>query len=81
MSFFHPGMRELQDRFEGRAVPDRLADNRMRTAFSDTDRQFIESSSFFFLSTATDESVDCSFINVWANWKTGDWVTSSSWSK
>ena len=61
MSFFHPGMRELQDRFEGRAVPDRLADNRMRTAFSDTDRQFIESSSFFFLSTATDESVDCSF--------------------
>jgi predicted pyridoxine 5'-phosphate oxidase superfamily flavin-nucleotide-binding protein len=61
MSFFHPGMRELQDRFEGRAVPDRLADNRMRTAFSDTDRQFIASSSFFFLSTATDESVDCSF--------------------
>ena len=61
MSFFHPGMRELQDRFEGRAVPDRLADNRMRTAFSDTDREFIETSSFFFLSTATLESVDCSF--------------------
>ena len=61
MSFFHPGMRELQDRFEGRAVPDRLADNRMRTAFSDTDREFIETSSFFFLSTATPESVDCSF--------------------
>ena len=61
MSFFNPGMRELQDRFEGRAVPDRLADNRMRTAFSDTDREFIETSSFFFLSTATPESVDCSF--------------------
>ena len=61
MSFFHSGMRELQDRFEGRAVPDRLADNRMRTAFSDTDREFIETSSFFFLSTATPESVDCSF--------------------
>lgn len=61
MSFFHPGMRELQDRFEGRAVPDRLANNRMRTAFSDTDREFIETSSFFFLSTATLESVDCSF--------------------
>ena len=61
MSFFHPGMRELQDRFEGRAVPDRLADNRMRTAFSDTDREFIETSSFFFLSTAPPESVDCSF--------------------
>lgn len=61
MSFYHPGMRELQDRFEGRAVPDRLAGNRMRTAFSDNDRAFIESSSFFFLSTATAESVDCSF--------------------
>lgn len=61
MNFFHPGMRELQDRFEGRAVPDRLAENRMRTAFSDTDRAFIETSSFFFLSTATAESVDCSF--------------------
>ncbi len=61
MSFYHPGMRELQDRFEGRAVPDRLADNRMRTAFSDNDRKFIETSSFFFLSTATAESVDCSF--------------------
>jgi predicted pyridoxine 5'-phosphate oxidase superfamily flavin-nucleotide-binding protein len=61
MSFFHSGMRELQDRFEGRAVPDRLADNRMRTAFSDTDREFIQTSSFFFLSTATPESVDCSF--------------------
>ena len=61
MSFFPSGMRELQDRFEGRAVPDRLADNRMRTAFSDTDREFIETSSFFFLSTATPESVDCSF--------------------
>lgn len=61
MSFYHSGMRELQDRFEGRAVPDRLADNRMRTVFSDNDREFIETSSFFFLSTATAESVDCSF--------------------
>ena len=61
MSFYRPGMRELQDRFEGRAVPDRLADNRMRTSFSENDREFIETSSFFFLSTATAESVDCSF--------------------
>ncbi len=33
----------------------------MRAAFSETDREFIETSSFFFLSTATPESVDCSF--------------------
>ncbi len=61
MSFFHPGMRELQDRYEGRAVPDRLADNRMRTAFSDTDRAFIEAAPFFFLATSTAENTDCSF--------------------
>lgn len=61
MSFYHPGMRELQDRYEGRAVPDRLADNRMRTAFSDTDREFIETAAFFFLATSTPDNTDCSF--------------------
>ncbi|NKB56506.1 MAG: pyridoxamine 5'-phosphate oxidase family protein [Alphaproteobacteria bacterium] len=61
MAFYHPGMRELQDRYEGRAVPDRLAESRMRTSFNETDRMFIESSPFFFLATATPESSDCSF--------------------
>ena len=61
MPFFHEGMRELQDRYEGRAAPDRLAENRMRTRFDALDREVIESSPFFFLSTATPESVDCSF--------------------
>ena len=61
MEFYHSGMRELQDRYEGRTVPDRLADNRRRTAFNDEDREFIATSPFFFLSTATPESVDCSF--------------------
>jgi predicted pyridoxine 5'-phosphate oxidase superfamily flavin-nucleotide-binding protein len=61
MDFYHEGMRELQDRYEGRAVPDRLATNRMRTKFTEIDREFIETSPFFFLATATPESVDCSF--------------------
>lgn len=61
MAFFHPGMRELQDRYEGRAVPDRLAAKRMRTSFSETDKTFIESSPFFFLATSSSESTDCSF--------------------
>ena len=61
MDFYHHGMRELQDRYEGRLVADRLAANRMRTTFNQADREFIESSRFFFLSTATSESVDCSF--------------------
>jgi uncharacterized protein len=61
MEFYHDGMRELQDRYEGRAVADRLAANRMRAQFNDADREFIESSPFFFLATSTPQSVDCSF--------------------
>jgi predicted pyridoxine 5'-phosphate oxidase superfamily flavin-nucleotide-binding protein len=61
MDFYHSGMRQLQDRYEGRSVADRLAGNRMRTTFNDEDRRCIESSAFFFLATATPESVDCSF--------------------
>jgi predicted pyridoxine 5'-phosphate oxidase superfamily flavin-nucleotide-binding protein len=61
MVFYHDGMRAMQDRYEGRAIPDRLADNRMRTKFNDEDRECIETSAFFFLATATLESVDCSF--------------------
>jgi predicted pyridoxine 5'-phosphate oxidase superfamily flavin-nucleotide-binding protein len=61
MDFYHDGMRELQDRYEGRTVADRLATNRMRTQFNAADREFIESSPFFFLATSTPQSVDCSF--------------------
>ncbi len=60
MAYYHEGMRELQDRYEGRLVPDRLEKNRMRTEFNDQDREQIETSSFFFLATSSEESVDCS---------------------
>lgn len=59
--FYHAGMRDLQDRFEGREVPDRLAEHRMRAKFNNEDRACITTSHFFFLSTATDENVDCSY--------------------
>jgi predicted pyridoxine 5'-phosphate oxidase superfamily flavin-nucleotide-binding protein len=61
MNFFHEGMRELQDRYEGRAVADRLEEHRMHTRFTDNDRRMIEAAPFFFLATATQDSVDCSF--------------------
>ncbi len=61
MVYYHDGMRALQDRYEGRTVADRLKANRMRKAFNEVDREFIENSEFFFLSTASEESVDCSF--------------------
>ena len=61
MAYYHDGMRKLQDRYEGRAVPDRLAKHRMRRAFNDADRDLIETAPFFFLATASEESVDSSF--------------------
>lgn len=61
MTFYHDGMRALQDRYEGRAVADRLEQHRMHTEFTDDDRQMIEAAPFFFLATAAGDSVDCSF--------------------
>lgn len=61
MVFYHDGMRALQDRYEGRVVADRLEERLTRHSFSDADRALIESVPFFFLATATEDSVDCSF--------------------
>jgi hypothetical protein len=38
MSMYHEGQRELQDRYRGRAVADRLEEHRMHRTFTDTDR-------------------------------------------
>ena len=61
MDFYHAGMRELQDRYRGRAVADRLEQHRMHTEFTEADRELIETAPFFFLATASEDSVDCSF--------------------
>jgi len=61
MGFYHDGMRELQDRYEGRAVADRLEQHLMRSSFTEEDKAFIESCPFFFLATATAGHTDCSF--------------------
>ena len=61
MDFYDDEMRALQDRYEGRAVADRLEQHRMHTRFSEDDRRIIESAPFFFLATAGRHSVDCSF--------------------
>jgi predicted pyridoxine 5'-phosphate oxidase superfamily flavin-nucleotide-binding protein len=49
---YHAGMRELQDRFDTRALADRLDERLGRRAFSAEDRVFIESRNLFFLATA-----------------------------
>ena len=45
-------MRSLQDRFDTRRLADRLDEKLGRTAFTDEDREFIESRRLFFLATA-----------------------------
>jgi hypothetical protein len=59
---YHEGMRSLQDRFDTRRLADRLDEKLGRTAFTDEDREFIESRRLFFLATADAEGrPDCSY--------------------
>lgn len=49
---YHRGSRRLQDEFESRAIADRLEQVTTRSAFTASDKSFIESVMFFFLATA-----------------------------
>src|SRR4051812_22923030 len=60
-SLFHVGNRALQDRFDGRRVADALEARRRVTAFLPEHVAFIEAAPFFFLATAAEGAVDCSF--------------------
>ncbi|HEX2255721.1 MAG TPA: pyridoxamine 5'-phosphate oxidase family protein [Afifellaceae bacterium] len=59
---YHEGNRRLQDAFGSRRLADREEEKIARTAFTDSDKEFIESARFFFLATADAEGrPDCSF--------------------
>ena len=59
---YHDGNRRLQDQFDSRRISDRLEEKLTRTAFTADDRAFIESTIYFFLSTADAQGrPDCSF--------------------
>lgn len=58
--FYHDGMRDLQDRFDGRRVADLLAEHRRRYDFWDADRELIESAPFLFIATSYGDYTDCS---------------------
>ena len=59
---YHEGNRELQARFGSVALADRLLEHTHRTAFTASDKAFIESLPFFFLATAdAGGRPDCSF--------------------
>ncbi|MCZ6532752.1 MAG: pyridoxamine 5'-phosphate oxidase family protein [SAR324 cluster bacterium] len=57
---YHDGHRNLQDRYRGRKVADRLEQHRRHGAFTEEDKTLIESVPFFFLATAHGNAVDCS---------------------
>jgi predicted pyridoxine 5'-phosphate oxidase superfamily flavin-nucleotide-binding protein len=59
---YHEGNRRLQDRFQSRKIADRLEEVTTRAQFTDGDKEFIESTRYFFLATADGEGrPDCSF--------------------
>src|SRR5687768_13835852 len=61
-SFYHDGMRRLQDARETRPLADRLEHVTVRTTFNDEDRAFIQRSPMFFVATADDSGQpDCSY--------------------
>ena len=58
--FYHDGMRDLQDRFDGRRVAEALEKHRIRHDFWDADRTLITSTPFFFIATSFGQFTDCS---------------------
>jgi len=59
---YHEGMRRLQDARETRQLADRLAQFSARTAFTETDREFIQRCPMFFVATADAHGrPDCSY--------------------
>jgi predicted pyridoxine 5'-phosphate oxidase superfamily flavin-nucleotide-binding protein len=63
--FFHDGMSELQDRFDGRRVAEAIEKHRKHYEFWDDEKEMIETAPFFFIGTSWGDYVDC-------NIKSGD---------
>jgi len=60
---YHAGNRELQDRFDSRRIADRLVEVLHRTAFSDEDREFIETRPMYI---ASNPAIGMLFIRMGA---------------
>ena len=60
-SMFHPGMRALQDQFDGRRVADALEARRKHREFWPDEVALIASVPFFFVASHYADAVDCSF--------------------
>ncbi len=63
--FFHEGMRDWQDRFDGRRTAEAIEKHRKHYAFWDDEIEIIQRAPFFFIASTYDGYVDC-------NIKSGD---------
>jgi predicted pyridoxine 5'-phosphate oxidase superfamily flavin-nucleotide-binding protein len=62
VSIYHPGNRDLQDRYDTRRIADRIEEVLLSDVISDHDKAFIESRDMFFLATADDAGMpNCSY--------------------
>ncbi|WP_193187282.1 pyridoxamine 5'-phosphate oxidase family protein [Nisaea sediminum] len=64
-AFFHEGMRDWQDRFDGRRTAEAIEKNRKHYAFWEDEIAFIQAAPFFFIASTFEDYVDC-------NIKSGD---------
>ena len=61
-SIYNEGARRLQDRFETRALADRVEQHAVRPQFTEADRALIEAAPFFFLATVDQQGLpQCSY--------------------
>ena len=63
--FFHEGMREFQDLFDGRRTAEAIEKNRKHYEFWDDEIELIKNSKFFFIASSWNGYIDC-------NIKSGD---------
>ena len=63
--FFHEGMREFQDLFDGRRTAEAIETNRKHYEFWDDEKELIKNAQFFFIASSWKEYIDC-------NIKSGD---------
>ena len=61
MTMFNDGNKTLQDRYDGRAVADKIVELVETPTFNDEFKAFVESVPFFFLATSAGDNTDCSF--------------------
>jgi predicted pyridoxine 5'-phosphate oxidase superfamily flavin-nucleotide-binding protein len=57
--FFHEGMRDFQDRFDGRRVAEAIEGNRKHYEFWDDEKEMIQTAPFFFIGTSWKDYSDC----------------------